>query len=105
MQVLSAGYDGENFAQIKVNDVTVEMEANQENIESDNDRHLRGLHICVIDPKTGEIEKAQVFDTYTSSAIFEEFIDENSIPDGKIVAAACQDDCTKNLSTKVKKWF
>lgn len=34
----------------------------------------RGLHIVVINPYNGKVEYANVFDTYVSSKLFDEFI-------------------------------
>ena len=30
---------------------------------------------------------------------------KTDIPDGRIIVAACKDDCATNLSYNVKKWF
>ena len=61
--------------------------------------HYRGLHIVVVNLKTGKIEYAQAFDTYKRSTEFDEFI-EDPIPKGFIILAACKDDCITNLSEK-----
>lgn len=51
-----------------------------------------------------KVEFAQVFDTYKTPDMFDLFI-ENAIPDGMIVAAACQDECMSNLSKNGINWF
>ena len=57
------------------------------------------MHLVIIDPKTGQVEAAKAFDTYETSLELDKFI-SNSIPDGRIVVAACKDDCTRRLSEK-----
>ena len=103
VQAQSAGFDGENFAQIFVNNVAVATGNNENN-------HQRGLHIAVINPMNGKVVRAKVFDTYQSSATFETFIsimDVNifNIEEGSIIVAAAKDDCVKSLSAASKKWF
>ena len=68
-------------------------------------KHYRGLNFAVINPYNGKVWFAQVFDTYVSSESFEKWISETEIPVGFIIAAACKDECSKNLSQKVKDWF
>ena len=70
--------------------------------ENDNQR---GLHIAVINPTSSKVEFSKVFDTYTSSKPFEDYIRSATIPEGHIVAAACQDDAASELSWEVKTWF
>lgn len=62
------------------------------------------MHVVVINPFTAGIEVAKVFDTHETSEELEEFIAEG-IPEGYIVAAACDDDCVTELSTKGQLWF
>ena len=88
---------GKKFAEISINNSPVKMPKNENG-------NFRGLHIVILDPKNGKIENSQVFDTFKSSDALEEFIKFN-VPDGKIVIAACQDECTSELSEKAKKWF
>lgn len=67
----------------------------------------RGLHIVVLNPFTGRILIAKVFDTYRTCEGFDgldEFI-SYEIPANYIVIAACKDECTTNLSKKGKRWF
>lgn len=69
--------------------------------------HHRGLHLAVIDQESAAVLESRVFDTYVSSLGFEHFINEEYFPkfkDGSIVAVACKDDCSKNLTKRVK-WF
>ena len=61
------------------------------------------MHIVIVNPHTGIVLSARCFDTYSSSETLENFI--NRVPKGLIVIAACKDDCVKNSSRKVKKWF
>ena len=91
IQVTSAGYNGGNFAKIMINDKQVKVEKNENN-------HYRGLHIVIVNPQTGKVESAQAFDTYISSEALEAFTDE--IPEGRIVVAACMDECATELSLK-----
>ena len=60
IQASSAGYKGGDFAKISINDIPVVVQKNCNN-------HYRGLHIVIINPQSGKIELAQVFDTYQSS--------------------------------------
>ena len=50
------------------------------------------------------MEMARVFDTYTSSEGFEKFIDRG-LPEGRIIVAACKDECANGLSEKSRQWF
>ena len=81
-----------------VNNTLVEVEKNENN-------HYRGLHIVMIEPKTGNTEFAQAFDTYKNSTGLDKFIDEREIPEGHIIVAACQDDCATALSGSAKQWL
>ena len=93
----SAGYDAGNYAKIMINNHLVEMEKNMNG-------HYRGLHIVVIDPSTGDVETAKVFDTFESMNTLAKFIKE-PIPEGHIVMVACKDDCATQLSDAGKTWF
>ena len=53
----SAGFNGGNYAKITINNTLILTKNNE------ND-HSRGLHIVIMNPQTGKIESAQVFDTY-----------------------------------------
>ena len=66
--------------------------------------HLRGLHIVVINPSNGVVEWAETFDTYNTSERFDMFTDIE-LNEGFIVIAACKDECSKNMSEKGKIWF
>ena len=46
VKVDSAGFEGGNFAKIRVNGVRILVNKNESN-------HCRGLHLVIIDPKTG----------------------------------------------------
>ena len=63
------------------------------------------MHLVIINTLFGTVEKALVFDTYTSSQELENFITNYKIFDNFVVLAACKDDCAKNLSQKCKMWF
>lgn len=67
-------------------------------MDTNENNHFRGLHIVAFDPAHGNVEVAKVFDTYESSHKLDSMISNNLIPEGHIVAVACKDDCTKNLS-------
>ena len=56
------------------------------------------MHIVVINPSDGKVERSKVFDTYESSNEFDDFITDD-IPLGCIVIAACKDECVTQLST------
>lgn len=58
----------------------------------------------VVDPATGKVESAKVFDTYKTSSGFDGFI-AKGVPDGFIVVAACKDEFVSNLSESGKQWF
>lgn len=70
-------------------------------------KNLRGLHIVIINPDTGEIERAKAFDTYKSSRMIMEFMTEmfELRYRGYIIAAACMDDCAKQLDHRCIKEF
>lgn len=94
----SAGYKGGDFALISINGNPVKVQENENG-------SFRGLHIAVINPSNGKVQSAQAFDTYKSSEALEKFISETEIPNNFIVAAACKDDCSLELTFKVKSWF
>ena len=93
----SGGFNDGDYGHISINHEEVEMDLNENG-------HHRGLHIVVINPSNGRVEKAKVFDTYESSEAVDEFIKQR-IPPGHIVVAACKDECTNKLSDAVKEWF
>ena len=62
--------------------------------------HYRGLHIAVINPKSGKIVSTHIFDTYKCSDKFDDFIN-NDVPNHCIIAAACKDACNENMSEEV----
>lgn len=98
VQATSAGANGGNFARISINDEAVVVERNCNG-------HYRGLHIVLINPSTGKVEMAKVFDTYKSSDELDTWIDKGTIPADYIVVAACRDDCVTRLSEMAKTWF
>ena len=67
-------------------------------VEKNINNHHRGLHLVVINEKSGHIEFTRCFDTFESTHEFDSFITSGGVPHGKIVAAACKDDCEKNMS-------
>ena len=85
------------MARITINDERVQLEENEDNTQ-------RGLHVVVINPANGKIDKAKIFDTYTTSIHFDAFT-RLDFPDGHIVVVACKDDCVSNLSILGKQWF
>ena len=89
IKVTSAGFEAGKTAKININGKDTVMTKNENN-------HLRGLHIVIINSNTGQVIKANVFDTYWSSEKLELFIkknfEHNNIK-GHIIAAACSDDC------------
>ena len=103
VQASSAGKEGGNFAKIHLNGFQVNMAVNKQG-------HYRGLHIVVVNPRSGLVVHAAVFDTYQLSFYMELFIYKylDYYRDdifGHIVIAACMDDCTKELSEVVTEWF
>lgn len=62
------------------------------------------MNIVVFNPSTSDIVAAQAFDTYRTSEEFDRFISD-PIPMGYVVVAACNDECTGQLSEKGKLWF
>lgn len=95
---MSAGFNDGKKAMIKINDIPVKMEPNE-------NQHLRGLHIVIVNPQDGKIETAKVFDTYESSKSLDKFLSRTGVPLGYIIVAACSDDCTANLSPKATQWL
>lgn len=67
-------------------------------IALNENNHHRGLHIVIFNHSNANILDAASFDTYESSTLFEQFISTRNIPEGAIIAAACKDDCVRNLS-------
>lgn len=61
----------------------------------------------MINPNNGMVDMSKIFDTCTTSQILEAFIEElqEFIVKDYIICAACHDECTKNMSQKVKDWF
>ena len=94
IQTSSAGYKGGDFAEILVNNTVVDVGKNEKG-------HARGLHIVIINSRSGEIQTAKVFDTYSSSESFQEFT-RKEILEGCVVVAACKDDCATKLSQEAK---
>ena len=78
----SSGYKSKKNASIKINDIPIVLEINE------ND-HSRGLHIVLINNEDGKIEFAQIFDTYKSASYFDHFIQNAVIPESTIIVAAC----------------
>ena len=57
ISVVSAGFESENFAQITVDGESIECGLNENGTD-------RGLHLVIINPRTGMVEFKRVFDTY-----------------------------------------
>lgn len=83
IQVQSAGYDGGNLANITINNKAVKTHSGTN----------RGLHIVILNPDDGSISTAMCFDTHHSSLELDAFI-AAGVPEGKIVVAACRDECS-----------
>ena len=99
INVESCGFDSGNKATIKINDQIMEINENE-------NKHHRGLHIILINGEDGTIDHAKAYDTYESSRKLEEFIDSPlARTKGHIVVAACKDECSQQLSHKVEDWF
>lgn len=94
----SSGFDGSNLAEITIDDKPVTVHRSGQD-------NSRGLHLVIINPFTGIVEMAQVFDTYQDGACFADFIKWYDIPDGYIIVAACKDDCVSKLTDKGKEFF
>ena len=96
----SSGYDSGEIASITVNDSAPVIEKNENN-------HLRGLHIVIVNPTSGKVESAKAFDTYKSSDKLDDFLENSEViqKEGYIVAAVCRDECVSKLSSNAKKWF
>lgn len=58
----------------------------------------------VINPLNYKVEWTEVFDTYTSSNRFDEFI-SLGFPNGYIIVVACQDECSYRLSDTGRQFF
>ena len=74
-------------------------------MEPNENWHYRGLHIAIVDPRTGKPTFAKVFDTYQTCYEFDKFIARDDIPDDNIIIAACKDECVTCLSEAAKLWF
>ena len=57
-----------------------------------------------MNPHDGSVLLAKAFDTHATSITLEAFIDKG-FPRGYIIAAACKDDCARQLSDKGRDWF
>ena len=94
----SAGRNYGKYATITVNHTVIDIPY---------EGHDRGLHVLVLSEVTGEILHRQVFDTsaesgaYSSSDQFIELID--SLPKGRIVAAAIKEEAIDHLSEQAKQ--
>ena len=97
IQASSAGYIAGDFAKISINGEQVYVEKNELG-------HYRGIHLVVLNPFTGKVELARVFDTFHSSEVFERFI-RHIVPENYVLVAACKDECVTNLSQAAKQWF
>lgn len=82
--VSSAGFEAGNFAKMTINETQIDFPASNSG---------RGLHMAIIDPRTGKLKMGAIFDTYKSSDSLNEFI-AKCVPQGDIVVAACKDDCS-----------
>lgn len=98
VQASSSGFEGKNFAMIKLNGFQVTMEKNESG-------HYRGLHLVIFNPYKGVVTTAKVFDTYKSSKRVNEFTKGLELPDGHLVIAAVMDDAAKKLSHRARQWF
>ena len=69
--------------------------------------HLRGLHIVVIDPATGNVKTAKSYDTYMSSDGILMYINDDypKVKKGHLIVVTCKDDCVTGMSETVKNWF
>lgn len=83
----------------------IKVNGKKVDVEKSLSGHNRGLHIVVINNLTFKIMFTKVFDTYATSSDLDTFIIKIKIPEGYIIAAASDDDCTKNLSKLGKMWF
>ena len=92
----SAGFEGGNYAKITVDGEVIDCGKNENG-------HDRGVHIVVINPLTGKVRNAKVFDTYKSSEEWNNFI--LTVPQGYVVAVACKDECSKSWNWGGKKFL
>ena len=60
--------------------------------------------MVIINPHTGKVNHAQVYDTYEEKEEFDKFR-RKIIPEGYIIVAACKDDCSSQLSEHAVEWF
>ena len=97
INISSAGFQAGDYAKITLNGIKIYLQSNENS-------HYRGLHVVIINNTNGQIELAQVFDTYKNPVAFDK-LTRRKIPKGYIVLAACKDDCVTNLSNMGKQWF
>ena len=57
--------------------------------------------MVVLNQDDGKVESTKCFDTFKSSEEIDAFV-KQGVPEGRIILAACQDECTKNLSQTAK---
>jgi len=96
ISVHSAGIRAGNFARIRVNG---KLRIVNRNIRGGT----RGINMVVINPQTKKIILEKAFDTFESSEPLEAAIE--SIPYGSIVAAGVQDEGSRKMSWKVRRFF
>ena len=98
IQVSSSGFDAGNKASIVVNGDKIEVGENENG-------HLRGMHIVVLNGDNQKMVFGEAFDTYKSSESLEKWIVNFDMKQNFIVIAACKDEASMHLSEKVIKWF
>ena len=91
LQVESAAFYAGNYSKVTLDDVHIQLRKNSSG-------HYRGVHIILINPISGKVEFAKVFDTYKSSIALNNFIESKMIKEGTVVVVSCKDDCYKNFS-------
>lgn len=79
VQVSSAGFHAGDYAKISINNKPVDI-VNDLFTSLNEYTNLRGLHLIIINPVHGEVLDSRTFDTYKSSAAFDEYIEKSKIP-------------------------
>ena len=99
VQASSACHEEENFANITINGVSVQIEK--------HDTGFCGLHVVIINSNTGQVESAKAYESFKNFYKFEEFVDKitKKMPKGHIAVAAIKNDIHKKLYAIGRNFF
>jgi hypothetical protein len=95
IKVMSAGKESGDYAKIYMNGKMIHQASSGQ----------RGFVIAIINPDTFAVEATEIFDTHASSTGMQNWINQDKVPDGYLVAIGCIDECMNKLTSSVKQWF